>query len=147
MGQMSNDIARLVNTGNINEALKAAEGLTPERVRSLLFSGDGFMKDSTPYGDFLSRWYESLNSPYLRAEAADWFAQAYLTEIADVKNAESIGAKMATESKREVIKHLAETIESDDIADWTMSPEKPLSRNQHSAWQKIARKLRELLTS
>lgn len=142
---MSNDIARLVDAGNIVEALKAAHGLTPERVRTLLFRGDGFMEDSGPYGEFLSRWYESLTSPYLRAEAADWFAQAYLTELADVENAEFLGAKMATESKREVLKHLMETIQSHDLLDWTTSPERPLTKDQYNSWQKIARKLKELL--
>lgn len=142
---MSYSIARLIDAGQIDEALKAAQGLTPERVRTLLFSGEGFMENSGPYGVFLSRWYESLNSPYLRAEAADWFAQSYLTELADVENAESLGARMATESKRAVIKHLADTIQSNDIADWTTSPEKPLSKEQHSNWQKIARKLNEVL--
>ncbi|ALG30369.1 hypothetical protein AOZ07_16205 [Glutamicibacter halophytocola] len=145
MGELSYDIARLVDAGKIDEALKAANGLTPERVRTLLFSGAGFMENSGPYGEFLSRWYESLNSPYLRAEAADWFAQAYLTEIADLKNAEFLGAKMATESKREVIKHLADTIDSKDIEDWTTSPEKPISKDQHNHWQKIAQKLKVLL--
>ncbi|MNW68986.1 hypothetical protein D3C74_478960 [compost metagenome] len=52
---------------------------------------------------------------------------------------------MATESKREVIKHLADTIESKDIEDWTTSPEKPISKDQHNHWQKIAQKLKVLL--
>lgn len=102
------------------------------------------MTDSAPYGEFISRWYRSLSSPYLRAEAADWFAQAYLTEIADVPNAEYIGAEMATESKKQVIRHLAQSIDSTDIADWAISPERPLSPAQLAAWKKVALHLRAI---
>lgn len=102
------------------------------------------MKDSSPYGEFISRWYNSLKSPYLRAEAADWFAQAYLTEIADVPNAENIGAEMATDSKKQVIRYLAQSIDGKDIKDWAMSPEKPVSPKQLEAWHKASRQLREI---
>jgi hypothetical protein len=141
---MSHELSRLVDRGEIEEALHRAEGLTPQKVRELLLSGDGFMKNSAPYGEFISRWYTSLNSPYLRAEAADWFAQAYLTEIADLPNAEQIGAEMATESKKQVIAHLAQSIDGKDLADWAMSPEKPLSPTQLQAWKKASRQLREI---
>ena len=141
---MSNELGRLVDKGEIDEALLRAKGLTPQKVRELLFSGDGFMKDSAPYDEFIARWYCSLNSPYLRAEAADWFAQAYLTEIADVPNAEQIGAEMATESKKQVIRYLAQSIDGKGLKDWAMSPEKPLSRKQLEAWKQASNRLREI---
>lgn len=141
---MTSDLSSFVDRGDLDAALRAAQGLTPERVKELLFIGDGFMTDSAPYGEFISRWYNSLSSAYLRAEAADWFAQAYLTEIADVPHAEEIGAKMATESKRLVIKYLAESTGGKDLEDWATSPERPLSQDQLNAWRKASQQLREI---
>ncbi|MGP9651848.1 hypothetical protein ACT3TP_15340, partial [Glutamicibacter sp. AOP38-B1-38] len=65
---MSEDLAKLVDRGDIAAAVRAAQGLTPERVRPLLFSGGGFMKDSKPYAEFISRWYQSLSSANLAPE-------------------------------------------------------------------------------
>ena len=141
---MDHSISRLVDRGEIDAALLAVKGLTPERVRQLLFSGDGFMINARPYGEFIARWYASLSSPYLRAEAADWFAQAYLTEIADIPHAEHLGALMSTESKRHVLEYLAETAAGKDLEDWAASPERPLSQKQLEGWKKISRQLRGL---
>ena len=144
MGVMSNELGKLVDRGDIDGALLAARGLTPKRVRELLLSGDGFMTNSAPYGEFISRWYNSLTSPYLRAEAADWFAQAYLTEIADVPGAEQTGAAMSTESKKGVIRYLAESIGGRDVADWATSPERPITQQQLGGWKAVAQQLREI---
>lgn len=127
-------IADLVDAGKIGDAVQQAHGLTPQRVRELLFASGGFMRDSGPYDEFLRRWYATLESPYLRAEAADWFCQAYLTELADVPGAEQYGAALATESKRDVLEHLASEMRGRNISDWSTSPEEPLSKAQVRAW-------------
>ncbi|PCC28711.1 hypothetical protein CIK76_10880 [Glutamicibacter sp. BW80] len=67
VARMSEDLAKLVDRGDIVAAVRAAQGLTPERVRPLLFGG-GFMKDSKPYAEFISRWYQSLSSANLAPE-------------------------------------------------------------------------------
>ncbi|MGO2051397.1 hypothetical protein ACT3UD_15675 [Glutamicibacter sp. 287] len=53
---------------------------------------------------------------------------------------------MSTESKRQVICYLAQSIDSTDISTWATSPEEPLDKGQLNNWQKIARKLREVST-
>lgn len=118
---MSSDLSSLVDPGNIDAALLASRGLDPERIRESLFRGDGFMTDS-----------------------ADWFARAYLTELADVPHAEQIGAKIATESKKLVIEYLAESIGGKDLEDWATSQERPLSQDQRNAWREAAQQLREI---
>ncbi|TCU81982.1 hypothetical protein EDF51_104354 [Curtobacterium sp. PhB25] len=127
-------LADLVDAGKIGDAVQQARGLTPGRVRELLFASGGFMRDSGPYDEFFRRWYATLDSPYLRAEAADRFCQAYLTELADVPGAEQFGAALATESKRDVLGHLAKEMRGRNISDWSTSPEEPLSKAQVRAW-------------
>ncbi|ROP61513.1 hypothetical protein [Curtobacterium sp. PhB115] len=128
-------IAALVDQGKIGDAVHEARGLTPQRVRELLFASGGFMRDSAPYDEFFRRWYATLESPYLRAEAADWFCQAYLTELADVPGAEQFGPALSTDSKREVVAHLAREMRGRNISDWSKSPEEPLSKAQVRAWR------------
>ena len=146
MGLMSVNLGQLVDRGAVDQALEAARPLTPRAVRDSLFATGGFMEDSTPYGEFVSRWYDSLDSPYLRAEAADWFAQSYLTELADVADAETVGARMATGSKGDVLRHLTTSLLSRDLEDWNTSPEKPLDNEEFEAWRQLARTIQRLRT-
>ncbi|WP_433930193.1 hypothetical protein [Curtobacterium flaccumfaciens] len=141
MSNEMSEIASLVDGGRIGDAVRAARGLTPQRVRELLFASGGFMQDSGPYDEFFRRWYATLESPYLRAEAADWFCQAYLTELADVPGAEHYGAALSTDSKRAVRDHLAREMRGRNISDWSMSPEEPLSKTQVRAWSTAADEL------
>jgi len=146
MGQMIVNLGQLVDRGEVDEALQTARPFTPRAVRDSLFATGGFMEDSTPYGEFVSRWYDGLDSPYLRAEAADWFAQSYLTELADVADAETVGARMATGSKADVLRHLTTSLLSKDLEDWNTSPEEPLTNDALEAWRQLARTIQGLGT-
>ena len=59
---MTVNLGQLVDRGEVDEALQAARPLTPRAVRDSLFATGGFMEDSAPYGEFVSRWYDGLDS-------------------------------------------------------------------------------------
>lgn len=139
------ELRMLVEKGDLQAALAHAEHLTPKRVWDLLI-GDlpEPPDDAQPYADFVQAWYHVQESPYIRAEIAANFDQTYLTELCIAADAEHIGARMATSSKREVLQHVADQIDDDAMEVWTYSPEQPLSKESLSRWREIAGTLRNL---
>jgi len=135
----------LVYEGRLEEALEIANRLTPEEIHAQLFRRDDrHLTDEGPCDEFLRYWYERIEDPYLRALAAEWFADTYLTELAPVANAEFIGAHWRTESLRTLIQAISEATLGWEVNEWTKTPEAPLSPESAEKWRAIGRILAEL---
>ncbi|KJQ55915.1 hypothetical protein [Microbacterium sp. SA39] len=138
-------LADLVYRGEFGEALKAAGDLTPKKIHSLLFLEDGrHREDEGPCDEFLRLWYASIEDPYLRALAASWFADTYLTELAPVPNAEYIGANWRTESLRDLLKAVSDALLGWEVNEWTETPERPLPQESAGKWRAAGKILAEL---
>ena len=104
----SPELADLIYQGNMDQAIELANQLNPDEIYNRIFRDDErHLHDEAPCDVFLRRWYQTLESPYLRAEAADCFVSAYTTQLAPVPNGEYIGAYMRTDSLRELITKIA----------------------------------------
>ena len=104
----SPELANLIYQGNMDQAIELANQLNPDEIYNRIFRDDErHLHDEAPCDVFLRRWYQTLESPYLRAEAADCFVSAYTTQLAPVPNGEYIGAYMRTDSLRELITKIA----------------------------------------
>ncbi|WP_148061722.1 hypothetical protein [Curtobacterium sp. JUb34] len=140
MGEMS-EIARLVDTGAIEAAVAEAQGLTPDRVADLLFASGGFAVDMAPYDAFVRRWYERLDSPYLRAAAAERFGDAYLTELAGVPGGEEFAAELTEAALRAVIAHTGRMMRGPAITDWAEPHVAVMSTARARSWREASMEL------
>ncbi|MBC7517994.1 MAG: hypothetical protein H7248_03790 [Microbacteriaceae bacterium] len=136
----SPELADLVYQGDLDRAIEVAQPLTPDEIRKRLLADDErFLADQGPCDVFLRRWYATLKSPFLRAEAADCFVSAYTTELAPVPNGEYIGAYMRTESLRELITKVASAILGPELKDLEETPEHPLDGASAEKWRAAGR--------
>lgn len=128
----------LIYDGEIDQAIERAAPFTPQEIHTQLFlEDDRHLKDEGPCDEFLRTWFASIESPYLRAEAADWFTGTYTTELAPVPNAEYIGAYMRTTSLRELIKKVADVILGPELKDLEETPEHPLDATSAERWRDV----------
>ena len=138
-------LADLIYQGNLDQAIEIAKQLNPDEIRKRIFHDDDrHLYNEAPCDVFLRRWYSTLTSPYLRAEAADCFVGAYTTQLAPVPNGEYIGAYMRTESLRELIKKIASAILGVELKDLEETPEHPLDAVSAEKWRAVGRILAEL---
>ena len=138
-------LADLIYQGNLDQAIELAKQLTPDEIRKRIFRADErHLHDEAPCDVFLRRWYSTIESPYLRAEAADCFVSAYTTELAPVPNGEYIGAYMRTESLRELIKKIASAILGPELKDLEETPDHPLDAASAKKWRAIGKILADL---
>jgi hypothetical protein len=138
-------LADLVYDGQFERALDAAADLTPDGIRRRLLSDDQrWLLDEAPCDEFLRRWYATLTSPYLRAEAADCFVSAYTTELAPVPNGEYIGANWRTESLRSLLAEVSDALLGEKLRDLEETPEHPLPPEYAEKWRAAGRILAEL---
>lgn len=138
-------LADLVYDGAIAAALECAATYTPEAIRNQLFRDDDrHLQDEASCDVFLRAWFSSLESPFLRAEAADWFTGAYTTELAPVPNAEYIGAYIQTQSLRDVIARVVEIVLGPELKDLENTPEHPLSAESAEQWRAVGKVLAAL---
>ena len=138
-------LADLIYQGNLDQAIEIAKQLNPDEIRKRILTDDErHLYDEGPCDVFLRRWYSSLTSPYLRAEAADCFVSAYTTELAPVPNGEYIGAYMRTESLRALIKKISSALLGIEIRDLEETPEHPLDAASGERWRAVGRILAEL---
>lgn len=146
MGQKTSPaLADLIYHGHLNQAIEVAKRLNPVEIYNrILRDDDRHLDDEAPCDAFLRRWYSTLESPYLRAEAADCFVSAYTTQLAPVPNGEYIGAYMRTESMRELIKKVASAILGPELKDLEDTPEHPLDAGAAEKWRAAGRILAEL---
>ncbi|TFC80110.1 hypothetical protein E3O45_02960 [Cryobacterium sp. TMS1-20-1] len=129
----------------MDQAIELANQLNPDEIRNRIFRDDErHLHDEAPCDVFLRRWYQTLESPYLRAEAADCFVSAYTTELAPVPNGEYIGAYMRTESLREVITKIASAILGPELKDLDDTPEHPLDAASAEKWRAVGRILADI---
>lgn len=135
------EIAHLVDSGQIETAVRAARGLAPRRVADELFASGGFSYDMEPYDAFFRAWYATLDSPFLRAEAAERFGDAYLTELAGVPGGESFGAELLPAALREVVAHVGRLMQGPEIADWAEPQVGAMSSARVRAWREAAARL------
>ena len=141
----SPELADLVYQGDLNQAIEAAEQLNPQEIYNRLFRDDDrHLDDEVPCDVFLCRWYATIESPYLRAEAADCFVGTYTTELAPVPNGEYIGAYMRTESLRALINKVASAILGPELKDLEDTPAHPLDKASAEKWRVAGRILAEL---
>lgn len=141
----SSELADLVYQGDLDQAIEVAEQLNPQEIYNRIFRDDDrHLDDEGPCDIFLRRWYATLQSPFLRAEAADCFVSAYTTQLAPVPNGEYIGAYMRTESLRELIKKVASAILGPELKDLEDTPEHPLDKASAEKWRVAGRILAEL---
>ena len=141
----SPELADLIYQGNMDQAIELANQLNPGEIRNRIFCDDErHLHDEAPCDVFLRRWYQTLESPYLRAEAADCFVSAYTTELAPVPNGEYIGAYMRTESLRELIKKVASAILGPELKDLEDTPEHPLDAASAEKWRAVGRILADI---
>jgi hypothetical protein len=141
----SPELADLIYQGNMDQAIELANQLNPDEIRKrILYDDERFLDDQAPCDVFLRRWYQTLESPYLRAEAANCFVSAYTTELAPVPNGEYIGAYMRTESLRELIRKVASAILGPELKDLEDTPEHPLDAASAEKWRAAGRILAEL---
>jgi len=143
MGEMS-DIARLVDSGEIDAAVEAAAGLVPDRVADLLFASGGYSNDMAPYDSFFRRWYRTLEHPYLRAAAAARFSEAYLTELAGVPGGEAFGAALVEDAIRATIAHTAAIMRGPEISEWAEPYVGVMTRARARAWHDAGRELERI---
>jgi hypothetical protein len=138
-------LADLIYQGNLDQAIELANQLNPDEIYNRIFRDDErFLDDQAPCDVFLRRWYQTLESPYLRAEAADCFVSAYTTQLAPVPNGEYIGAYMRTDSLRELITKIASAILGPELKDLEDTPEHPLDSASAEKWRAVGRILAEL---
>lgn len=138
-------LADLVYDGAMAEAIRSAAAYTPEAIRNQLFRDDDrHLHDEAACDAFLREWFSSLESPFLRAEAADWFVGAYTTELAPVPNAEYIGAHIQTQALRDVIARVVEIILGPELKDLEDTPDHPLSAESARRWRAVGRVLATL---
>lgn len=136
----SPELADLIYQGKFDQAIELAKQFNPEEIRKRLLTDDErFVGHQAPCDVFLRRWYATLESPYLRAEAADCFVSAYTTELAPVPNGEYIGAYLRTESLRELIKKVASAILGPELKDLEETPEHPLDKASAEKWRAAGR--------
>lgn len=131
-------LADLVYAGRIDDALVVAKDLNPRAVYEALFLADErFLADVDSPDVFVRAWYDTLGSPYLRAEAAHEFADVYLTELAPVPNAEFIGANMKTEAFRALLQTVAKACLGYEVNEWEETPEHPLPEASARKWRAV----------
>ena len=141
----SPELADLIYQGNMDQAIELANQLNPDEIYNRIFRDDErHLHDEAPCDVFLRRWYQTLESPYLRAEAADCFVSAYTTELAPVPNGEYIGAYMRTESLRELITKVASAILGPELKDLEDTPEHPLDAASAEKWRAVGRILADI---
>lgn len=143
MGEVS-EISKLVDSGRIDEAVRAAGGLNPRLVADLLFDSGGFVHDMAPYDTFFRRWYQTLDSPFLRAEAAERFGDAYLTELAGVPGGEAFGAELVTTAIRDVIAHTVGLMRGPEVSEWAEPHVDVMPRGRALAWREAADRLSQV---
>jgi hypothetical protein len=141
----SPELADLIYQGNMDQAIELANQLNPDEIRKrILYDDERHLHDEAPCDVFLRHWYQTLESPYLRAEAADCFVSAYTTELAPVPNGEYIGAYVRTDSLRELITKVASAILGPELKDLEDTPEHPLDAASAEKWRAVDRILAEL---
>lgn len=142
---MTHDLAHLVYEMRIEEAVELARDLHPRAIHRILFQEDlRWLSDETPGDAFVRAWYATLESAYLRAEAAHTFADTFMTELAPVPNGEYIGANMKTEALRQLLLTVARACSGPEVNDWSRSPEQPLPAESSAQWREIGRVLANL---
>jgi len=138
-------LADLVYGRRLEQAIELGGQLNPQEIYNrLLRDDDRHLHDEAPIDEFLRRWFETLKSPYLRAEAADCFTSTYTTQLAPVPNAEYIGAYMRTASLRELIKKIADAILGPELKDLEETPEHPLTAESAVKWRAVGKILADL---
>ena len=141
----SPELADLIYQGNMDQAIELANQLNPDEIYNRIFRDDErHLHDEAPCDVFLRRWYQTLESPYLRAEAADNFVSAYTTQLAPVPNGEYIGAYMRTDSLRELITKIASAILGPELKDLEDTPEHPLDAASAAKWRAVGRILADI---
>ncbi|MGW9159655.1 hypothetical protein [Microbacterium sp. NPDC055665] len=135
----------LVYAGRVDEAIAAVSELTPHTIYTRLFVDDDRHLQDQDAGDvFVRAWYETLTSPYLRAEAAYEFADVFLTELAPAPNGEFIGANLKTEALRNLLTAISVACLGDEVNEWEETPEQPLPAASAAKWREIGRVIASL---
>lgn len=138
-------LADLVYAGRVDDAIEAARDLHPRAIHRMLFQDDHrWLQDETPADAFVRAWFATLESAYLRAEAAHTFSDTFMTELAPVPNAEFIGAHMKTEALKQLLTAASRACLGPEVNDWAISPEQPLPAESAAKWQEIGRTLATL---
>ncbi|KNY05729.1 hypothetical protein [Microbacterium sp. GCS4] len=135
----------LMYRGEFDEAIEVARPFTPDEIyNQILRDDDRHLITAGPCDEFIRRWYETIDSPYLRAEAADCFVSAFTTQLAPVPNGEYIGAYLRTASLRDLIQKVSSALLGIEIRDLEETPEHPLDPDSARRWRKAGRILAAL---
>ncbi|MCK2022719.1 hypothetical protein KZC52_07275 [Microbacterium sp. kSW2-24] len=135
----------LVYDGAFAQAIERAHSFAPHEVHTQLFLDDErHLEDAGPCDEFLRAWIDSIEFPFLRAEAADAFARCYTTELAPVPNGEYIGAYLLTRALHDALARVIEVILGDELKDLEETPRHPLSAESAARWRAVGRALAEL---
>jgi len=138
-------LADLVYAGRLDDAINVAKDLHPDAIHRMLFLEDHrHLQDESPGDVFVRAWYSTLESAYLRADAAHTFSDTFMTELAPVPNGEFIGANMKTEALRQLLETVSRACLGAEVNDWARSPEQPLPAESAAQWREIGRVLAQL---
>lgn len=138
-------LADLIYEGEFSEAIDLAENLSVHKVYSIIFDDDKRWTDSGKACDeFIRRWFREIKDPYRRAELGYSMPSAYTVQMAEVENAEYIGAHMFTSSLRDVIYSLADQLSENTVSWVRETPEKPLTEEDARRWIAVGKILAEL---
>jgi hypothetical protein len=138
-------LADLVYAGRLDDAINVAKDLHPDAIHRMLFREDlRWLQVEAPGDEFVRAWYSTLESAYLRAEAAYTFSDTFMTELAPVPNGEFIGANMKTEALRQLLETVSRACLGAEVNDWAQSPRQPLPAESAAQWREIGRVLANL---
>jgi hypothetical protein len=134
------ELEALVAAGDIEGAVRYADGLTPRRIASLI--GDEAPTEHVDeFAEFYQRLFEAETSAAIRFELVRYFAQSFLAEVAPAGAAAGIATEMTVVAVRDMIRCLAGFLRSREAEVWVSSPDRVLPPATFARWSDYAEQL------
>jgi hypothetical protein len=137
------ELEGLVSAGDIEGALRYADGLTPQRIASLI-SGEASMKHPAEFAEFYQRLFYGERNAAIRFDIVRYFAQAFLGEVAPTDAAAGVATEMTLIAIQDMIDALASFLRSRETEVWVSSPDRVLPPATFARWVSYADQLDQM---